>query len=143
MQFQAADKRQYSTREVNWETEVYFPPKGPKILQRNMTFFNIVHPVGSKRIVMFIVTFLQKHLYLHNKMLHRVTHSIGLLSHGAKRNEEEINVSSSRLNYNLLRGTKDSPGFETGTLEAECEKISRKLHVFGVNYGRMQILLEL
>lgn len=90
-------------------------------------FFNIIHPVGSKRIVMLIVTFRQKHLYLHNKMLHSVTHNFVLLSHGAKRNEEEINVFSSRLTYHLLRGTKDLPGFETGTLKAECETISRKL----------------
>jgi len=72
-----------------------------------------------------------------------VTHSIAPLIHGAKRSEEEINVASSSLTYHLLRGTKDSPGFEPGTLKAECEAMSRKLHVFGVNYGRMQILLEL
>jgi len=60
-----------------------------------------------------------------------VTHSIALLSHGSERSEEEINVASSRLTYHLLRGTKDSPGFETGTLKAECEAMSRKLHVFG------------
>jgi hypothetical protein len=65
------------------------------------------------------------------------------LSHGTKRSEEEINVVSSRLTYHLLRGTKDSPGFEPGTLIAKYEAISRKLHVFGVNYGRMQILVEL
>jgi len=106
-------------------------------------FLNIVHPLGSKRIVMLIVTFRQKHLYLHNEMLHRVTHSIALLSHGAKGNEEEINMSSSRLTYHLFRENKDSPGFETDTLKAECGTISRKVHVFVVNYGRMQILLGL
>jgi hypothetical protein len=72
-----------------------------------------------------------------------VTHSVALLSHGARRSEEEINVASSRLICHLLRGTKDSPGFEIGTLKAECEAMSRKLHVFGVNYRRMQNLLEL
>lgn len=72
-----------------------------------------------------------------------MTNSIALLSHGAKRNEEEINVASSRLTYHLLRGMKDSPGFEPGTLKAECEAISRKLHIYGVNYGRMHILVDL
>lgn len=71
-----------------------------------------------------------------------MTHRIALLSHGAKRSEEEINVASSRLTYNLLRVKKDSSEFGTGTLKAEFEAISRELHVFGINYGRMQILVE-
>jgi len=41
MQFPTADKRHYSTRKVSWEAEVYFPQKGPKILQRNVAFFLI------------------------------------------------------------------------------------------------------
>jgi hypothetical protein len=72
-----------------------------------------------------------------------MTQSIALLRHGVKRSEEEINVASSRLTYHLLRGTKDSPRFEPGTLNAECEEMSRKLHVFGANYGKIHILVEL
>jgi hypothetical protein len=143
MQCQTDDKRQYSTRGVSWEAEVYFPQKGRKILQRNMTFLNIVHPVRSKTIVMLIVTFLQNICTYITKRCIAVTHSIALLSHGARRREENINMASSRLTYHLLRGTKDLSGFEPGTLKAECGAISRKLHVFGVNNGRMQILVEL